>query len=502
MEIEFKLLVAAQDLARVFAAEPVKRRAASPACQAQLASVYYDTPEGDLRSHGIALRLRRENGLWVQTLKGGGSVAGGLHQREETEWLVPGQRLDLARLAQSSHAKLFAGRRVRQGLRPVFSTRFARTAQMLQFDDGSQVELCADRGAIRSGARRAPISEIEIEIKSGNPQRLFDLAQELVDVIPFRLGDRSKSERGYALYTGESARPRKALPVVLERRMPAIAALRRVAGACMGQVQANEEGFCASSDPEYLHQLRVGFRRLRVALSLPRESAWVEALAPLKEEMRWLSSVLGPARNWDVYITETLPPMARHVGAAAELAAFRARSRRLRGLRVETARAAVRSPRYTRLLLAIGALLAGEAGSAAAGVGLRSFAKAALRRHDSRVRRLGAGMAEASAVERHRARIQAKKLRYCAEFFASLHPRGKVKPYVAALSELQDVLGALNDARVGATMTAEVAQGWQRDDARVIGVVQGWIAANDARAQDSLGRAWEAFAGQDSYWDR
>ena len=501
-EIELKLLVPARDLARIFQSGPVTRRAAGQARRSLLTGIYYDTPECDLRSRGVALRLRRENGQWVQALKGEGRIAGGLHQREELEWPVPGRRIDPALLAQSRHSDLFARRRVADSLQPVFTTRFSRTAQSLRFDDGTLVQLCADRGSIRAGTRQAPISELEIELKSGDPIRLYDLAQELVDLLPLRPGDLSKAERGYALLFPEPARPRKALAAALDRDTPAIVALERIAGACMAQIQANEDGFLTSGDPEYLHQLRVGFRRLRVALSLPQEPAWREALAPLKAELQWLFSVLGPARNWDVYVTETLAPLAAHAAGAVDLMAWKARCRRLRARQLEAAREAVRSPRYARLLLALGALLRRPAWAEGAGPLAAQFANIALERHDRRVRRTGGGLALASAEERHRTRIQAKKLRYCAEFFASLYPKKKVKRYVAALSRLQDVLGALNDAGIGASMTVNAAKGWRRGDAQVIGMVQGWIAANEAHLLESLERAWGEFAKQDSYWGR
>ena len=501
-EIELKLLVSARELGRIFELDPVKRRARGAREEKRLVSVYYDTPEGDLRAHRVALRLRQEGTQWVQTLKGGGNASAGLHQRDEFEWQVPARRLNLAVLALTQYAELFAKRRLAGALRPVFTTRFSRIAQPLQFDDGTTAELCADSGTIRAGARREPVSEIEIELVSGNPQKLFELAHELVDKMAFRLGYLSKAERGYALFGGEVGRPHKTDQIVVEGVAPAPAALRQIATVSLAHIQANEAGFLSGWDPEFLHQMRVGLRRLRVALSMPNDPAWREVLEPLKAEMRWLSSVLGPARNWDVYLTEILPPLARHFAGSRALSAYRSRCLRLRRRYVAAARAVVFSPRYTSFLLGLGALLARDSWPGIPALGTEEFAQAVIARRDRKLRRRFGDLARAAPEERHRARIAAKKLRYCAEFFASLYAKRKVKRYIGALSALQDALGAINDAQAGAHMTEQAAKGARtRADPRIVGMVLGWMAANDARAIAALGHVCEQFAKQKPFWD-
>jgi CHAD domain-containing protein len=272
--------------------------------------------------------------------------------------------------------------------------------------------------------------------------------------------------------------------------------------AALAQVQGNEAGFLSGSDPEYLHQMRVGLRRLRAAVTTPADPAWREALAPLNEEMRWLSSALGPARNWDVYLTEILPPLSRHFGNSRALAAFRSRCRGLRRRYLVRAREAVLSRRYRKLLLDLGALLAGESWPGVPEEIAAEFAQAVIARRDRRLRRRLEGLARDSPEERHRARIAAKKLRYCAEFFASVFARRKLRRYVGALAALQDALGAINDARTGAQMTEEAASGARtRADPRIVGVVLGWMAANEARAIAALGPLCDDFERQKSFWD-
>ncbi len=509
MEIEIKLLVARDDFERVLGAQAVKRCAQGRAQTSELTSVYYDTPELDLHSERLALRLRRIDAKsgerWLQALKGGAASTAGLTEREEYEWPVRGRSVDLTLLDATPYGPVFAKRGVREALRPVFTTRFKRTLRRLVLAEGAQAELCADLGEIRAGNRRSRVCEVEIELKSGSPPQpraLFAFAAELLQEVPFRLGALSKAERGYALYRNTPPQPRKAPPVALRPDMSCAEVLQTVARGCLAQVHANEEGFLAGRDPEFLHQLRVGFRRLRVALVMPEDPEWRAALEPLREEMRWLFSLLGPVRNWDVFMTQMLPPLMRHFGADNELARLRARCLRLRRRHVALATAAVGSPRYPALLLSLGMLLYGRPPAALPGSAApaQAFAHAIIERRDRTLRKRGEALSAASPEERHRVRIGAKKLRYCAEFFATLYPQKKVRRYVDALADLQDALGLINDAAVGAAMVTELGRG-ARVDPHVIGLAQGWFAAGEARAIARLSRAWEGFDQCRRFWD-
>ena len=157
MEIELKLLIAREDLERVLDAQVVKRCAQGGAETSELTSVYYDTPDLDLHRERLALRLRQWGEHWLQALKGGAASTAGLTEREEYEWPVSGRSVDLTLLDATPYGPVFAKRRVREALRPVFTTRITRTLRQLALAEGAQAELCADLGEIRAGNRRAPV---------------------------------------------------------------------------------------------------------------------------------------------------------------------------------------------------------------------------------------------------------------------------------------------------------------------------------------------------------
>ena len=497
METELKLLVAPSDLGRVLGSKAVRRYVQGRARTSTLTSIYYDTQQCDLHRAHLALRLRRvqtgSGSRWLQTLKGGAASTAGLTQREEYEWPVRSRRLEFALLETTPYGHMFAKRGVREPLREVFTTCFARTLAQLALAEGARAELCIDSGEIRAGTRRSPICEVEIELKGGNPGALFAFAAQLLREVPFRLGALSKAERGHALNRDASPRPCKALEVALGPRMRRTEVLQTIARACLAQIHANEDGFLGGREPEFLHQLRVGFRRLRVALAMPDDPQWRAALEPLRGEMRWLFSVLGPARNWDVFTSELLPSLTRRFGDDEGFSALRARWLRMRRRRVALARAALNNSRYPALLLSLGTLLYAEPpAQTPERAPALAFARAFVGRRERALRQRGAKLAAASPAERHRVRIAAKKLRYGAEFFATLYPQKKLKSYVAALAELLDLLGMSNDAAMGAALVAESGSGG-RVEPRLIEAVQEWIAAGEAGARERLLPAWEEF---------
>jgi len=206
-------------------------------------------------------------------------------------------------------------------------------------------------------------------------------------------------------------------------------------------------------------------------------------------------------RNWDVFLTQMLPPLMRHLGTDSGLLALRSRCLRLRRRHFALAREALGSPRYCALLLSLGMLLYGRPPAELSGTAAApAFGHAVIARRDRTLRKRGEALASAGPEERHRARIAAKKLRYCAEFFTLLYPQKKVRRYVDALADLQDALGLINDAAVSASVVTELGSGG-RVDPRVIGIVQGWIAAGEARAIERLPRSWDGFEECRRIWD-
>lgn len=507
MEIELKLQIDPADAPALRAHPLIAKYAVGEPVRQTLFSTYYDTPDLTFLKHRAGLRVRQTDSGWVQTMKDGGGVSGGLHSRNEWEAPVASGAPDLAALRELVgtdspwHARL-ADPELESALIPVFSNRFERTAWQLRLPGGQMVELALDLGELERNDVREPISEIELEIKSdsGDAAPLFDFALELQRDIPLRIGNESKAQRGYAMLSPQEPPVVKARTVRLDAHMSAEDALAAIAANCLEQIQGNEAGIVKSADPEHVHQMRVGLRRLRSLLKLYRDLA---SLPPeLAEEFSWLGAELGASRDWEVLADSTLADILRasglHGASEDELPALQLAAQRVAQANRARAAQAVASVRYARMMLGLAAWIHGrrwqrdahpeqKAGLAAA---VKPFAIDVLDAARCRLKKRGRHLAQADAEERHRLRIAAKRMRYATEFLGSLYAQREVRRYVKALSKLQDTLGRLNDAAVAQELLRELAQ---REPAQTLGagIAAGYLAARSERELRGLRRQWK-----------
>lgn len=492
IETELKLHIAAGHLAVLRRHPFLRALSVAPARTVKLYSVYYDTAELKLRRHGMALRLRRIGTRWVQTLKGGGQVSAGLHQRNEWEMPVAAEQLDFDALARSGGV---LPRGVRRHLQPVFVTDFSRSIRLLDFE-GARIELGLDSGEIRAGRSLFPISEVELELKSGEPMQLFRLALALLDLVPLRVEHTSKAEYGYRLFAAGNPAPVKGSFPVLHRGQHPAAALQAMMVACLAQVQANVPGALLELDEEYLHQVRVGLRRLRVVLAIARRVHDDAEATALREQVARLCTDLGHAREWDVFVSQTLRTVAARLpddsGIRALLQASERKRKQLHAATVDS----LDSPDFQRMLLRFGAWLQ-SAQWQEPGIPLQRFARRILQKQQRKVLAQGAAL-QVNPAQLHALRVACKKLRYSVEMFASLFAAAGGKAYLAKLSAVQDDLGALHDIAIADQLLGEL-DGRQRRD--TLEFVRGWIGHEYAGRVAEFARGWRRLARADAFWD-
>jgi triphosphatase len=407
------------------------------------------------------LRLRKDGRRWLQTVKSGGSAQAGLHQREEIEFAVRGKALEWAPLAGTEFEAVLEP--VKQQLDAQFRTLFSRDIRRLIGPSGAEIELAIDQGEIIAGKKREAICELELELKSGSAGDLFDLALELVSRHSLTLSNRSKAERGDALARGlPLAAPVKATDIQLPPDADASTAARLAIENCLAHWQANEAGFLAqpmggSYDSEYLHQLRVSVRRLRVACdSLASLAGWqADTLATIKSPLRQLGQQLGAARDWDVFIEETWPTLHSALDDAAVRTALQESIDLQRDLAHLQARAALQSRETQRVLLLLNRCLA-DTGPAESCTPDASF-EALNRQLDDYQEKLAQGLQDIKELKPgrlHALRIIAKKIRYLTEFTASRYDTEAatqaVDRWLKWLKKAQDVLGSRNDRSTAA----------------------------------------------------
>ncbi|MGH8721473.1 MAG: CYTH domain-containing protein, partial [Burkholderiales bacterium] len=278
-EIELKLEASPEDLRRLRRHPLVRSLAQSRAVTQKLESVYFDTEDHDLAEASLALRVRRIGARRVQTVKGERSAAGGLFERTELEIPIHGDQPNLARIADPDLRARLVDVVGGSPLVEVFRTEFRRTRRVLRKGE-TEWTLDIDEGRIAAGDRSARVHEAELELREGDPAKLFEFALLLQERLDLRPGARSKAERGYALARGEGAAAHPSRRVRIDPDATLEDAVVAIFSHCLAHFTANAD--CASEgvDPEGVHQMRVGVRRTRAAVAL------FEALLPA-ERLRW-----------------------------------------------------------------------------------------------------------------------------------------------------------------------------------------------------------------------
>lgn len=506
MEVELKLLVDSKYKDALLRHPLLSSSGATKPHEQNQSDIYFDTPDLHLRGSNVGLRVRHVNGKWVQNIKSGGSVQGGLHSRHEWESPVAGPSPELARLRgliddKKVRRKVLDAPALQKRLAPVFTTNFKRMVWDLQLQDGSLIECALDHGKIEHDGKNFPISELELELKSGDPRQLFDLALGLQNDIPMHIGNRSKADRGYSLVSPQPETAVKEPRLALSTGMTVEQAFQAIAANCISHMEDNDQIVVKRHDIEGLHQMRVGMRRLRSALNMFK--GLLQLPGEMQNELDWLAGELGDARDWDVLAGSTLPSVAKYVSDPTQIDAVqKAASDKAQKRHVATS-AAVDSPRYTHLMLSMSRWVQtmgwhddkGEA--AAAGSKLAQpvvkFARKILKRDQRRLRARARNLRAATPEARHRLRIAAKKTRYAAEFFDSLFSPKTVRPYIKGLTGLQDELGLLNDAAVAERLLTSMPSGQAQLEASV-SFVKGFLAARAIGEDKTIVKLWRKFA--------
>lgn len=507
-ETELKFIGVEDALSRLRELPSLMRMAAGKrASTRELTSIYFDTGDFALRSAGVALRVRDEGQGYVQTVK---SIDGpDAATRTEIKSAVKSQAPNLKAIDDKRLRRTIAKALGKQVLKPVFAVEMSRTTVLLVPKRGTKIEAAFDTGRVKTVTGEqadVPICEFELELLSGEASDLVACARELTAGLPLTLSMTSKSARGYALASGRVGAPVKSAPLLLPAEVTASDAFGRIVAHCLQHLLGNWESVTVARDPEGIHQMRVGIRRMRCAFAL-FGGPFRAALQPLESEIQWLAGVLGFARDWDVFADEVFRPAVEINGDDARLEALAS----VVGVRRHEAWAnvidALESERFRRLMLDIAAATLRkpwlETSTKAAGRPAGVLARKRVARRFAQAVKLGKKIESLDAKARHRLRIRLKKLRYALDFFTSLFPKRKVNAYLERLGALQDVLGMMNDAAVARTLVEDLLAGEHSDGAALsyaCGVVVGWHQGHGGGHHTTLERHWRRFTKLKPLW--
>jgi inorganic triphosphatase YgiF len=451
-ERELKLECNLDDIGKLLD-HPILTRATSlPQSSGLLRATYFDTPDLVLQQAGIALRIRKHNGRFIQTIKAEGQPRGIALDRTEWEHEVDGN-LDASAAFETPLRPFLENEAIRARIQPLFTVKTIRRAFLI--DTGrATIELALDRMRISARGRSSSATELELELKAGEAREIFRVAKELARTLPLRLSVLAKSDRGYRLLESYDPKPVKARRPPVAADTASAVAFQTIARETLSQIVQNEELWRSSKAPEALHQMRVGLRRLRTAMAFFKPVISGRRARRINVELRWVSKKLNRARDLDVLLErlQSTGVEDRSRQNASGIAEWR-------NAAYETLARKVEKPRFKSAILNAAIWIESGGWLEAPCAKARKtrdkpvvrLARKALARRWKRVSKDVRRIPEISTAKRHALRVRIKALRYGCDFFADAfagHARRK-KAMIKSLEHLQDVLGEMNDISVG-----------------------------------------------------
>jgi CHAD domain-containing protein len=486
-----EFLVGAEDAARLARLPMLSAHRAGRAKKSVVLTVWHDSADKAVSQAGLSLSETR--GRWRLEV---------LHPKVADGWFA-GTPAPLVAEGPSPAALLDE---ISEGARAPIAAFSGHRRDFPLTVEGSPARLSVLEGDLRGVVAQRTLHRLRLD---GPPQAMARLAARLAAQIRLDVPRTSLGAEALALASGapDTQRPRGG-PTVEEGSSVA-QALSGIVAELAETIHFWAPLIGAAQTEEPVHQMRVALRRLRSALSIFRsavrdDAAWLDTLA---KDLQTLAATLGVARDWDVFLGGLGAEAAQACGDDARLAQMLATAARRRDAAYATLRSTMDGPDWQRLGLALALLpiakpwddstspeqaerLASPAESYAAGV---------LDRRLKQLLGVGESLDGVPAEQRHDIRKQAKRLRYTIEFFARLFPEKQVRRYLARLEDLQEDFGTFNDAAVAATLAASLGGG--ADRAFAAGVVQGFGAAAQLRADRHVARSWSRFYRATPFWD-
>ncbi len=480
-EVELKLALAADQQAR-FLRHPLLKQAVERHVDS-LDNIYYDTRDLSLRRRGIALRLRRRGRDWLQTVKLAGSSTAGLSSRSEWETPYAGH-FDFSCIEQAAVREWLQRPKRLARIVPICETRFRRVTWKFSAAPGV-VLLTLDRGWIVAGGRREAISELELELAGAPVQAIFGLALELAQRVTLTPSALSKAERGYRLHTAAPQTPVKAETIALTADMPPSDAFRRIALSSLEHLQQNHTGAVAGEDQEYIHQVRVAMRRLRVALPMFAPILPEPVADSLRGPLSALMERLDDAQRLDVLLGEIVNPVLDALPDEPRLSLLAGEiATRQRAASARTI-AWLAAPEYGRALLTVLERLHQLAPANQSMMPLLRFVRQRLKHLVRELKRLAAAAKISDPESLHALGVGVRRLHRALEMCSSLAAPGRLRRVLKQLAAVEDPLVRLDElTEAGATLMACAGADPRLREA--VTLIGGWHGSRYAKLLSSL----------------
>ena len=470
-------------------------------CQ-MLEAHYFDTSTHCLQKAKLAYRIRREGEQWVATVKGGGSSRGGLHERQEWNVIVQDAKPDITVFSGTEIGNKLIEVLGSEILMPILITRFERTSLDVIMPDGSKIEVSADRGSIVAGSKRAPILEVELELKAGHAASVLKLGAILGREYPLLPESDSKFYRGLKLAGLAADQPSK-LPtsIAIDKNGKVSEGLRSSLVQLIIQILIAQKTFLEDQTQiEALHELRVALRRLRSMLEFSKKLIPEEQYQWYQAELRKIGQSLGQLRDLDVayeHYKQCCEVLANEDKASLGQLLTRCRLSEAKNLHK-----ALQNGLASPLLLDLwAALLDGSMEKFPDhDLTMEEYAIKGLTGWIKAINKQGRSIDWGNTQTVHKVRLQIKKIKYVTQLLQPV--LGEKPQFVFRLETLQDKLGLLTDYESTNTfLTNLVRKNAAKALHRESGMVIGWHSRNKLLIQNKMDKYWGRFYRLTQKWE-
>jgi CHAD domain-containing protein len=478
-----------------------------------LRMLWHDTSHGALAAHGLALTEHTAARATIWRLD--------RIERANGDFWIPGGAK--ACIAASADQAAVVGH-IPNGAAEALIAIAAFEGEVRTLPPHDAVNLAVLSGELRTAVARSAVCRLAL---SGAAPRVTDVALALADQLRVSVPPASVAAEAYA--AARIALPPKHVGApILSRELSAEHAFEHIVAHLLDVILHYAPRAARRDGPEPVHQMRVALRRLRSAFSLFKPAVHSEAVATAQTELKAFGHVLGPARDWDVFLAGTCDEVVALFPGEAPIRRLAQKARRRRDTAYVALSNYLAGPAFRHLAIRLVVLATtrpwrmssppamsesgpslpddptgnlGPSGMADDGaltaVDLADFAAHALRKRFRRLVSVGDDISGFPADVLHAIRLDGKRLRYAAEFFAPLFPRRETRRFIKRMMVLQERLGILNDGAVASGLLKDIGQ----LQTHAGGLVRGYVAAGGTDSRDRIARSWKRFRRQEPFWD-
>lgn len=360
-------------------------------------------------------------------------------------------------------------------------------------------------GQLRSLEAERPVARLSL---AGPLPAVLATARGIAAELPLLPPLAALAEQGRALALGLPARPHRLGAPDTSAATTAEDAFLAAAGHLAEVVRQQSARIRPDAPPEPVHQTRVALRRLRSVFRVFRAATDCAVLRAIDAQLRDVLAVLGPARDWDVFLGGIIRQIEAAFPEEKRIAGLRRAAEAQRRDAYAAVAAMLGGASWRLLLIDLVALLlarpwredAEPQRLAMLAAPVAEFGRSVMDRRWQRLRRAGSDFEELSAEALHELRLDGKRLRYAAEVFAPVFGAKAGRRFLRRVAALQEGLGLANDAAVARGLASKLARPGDGGRAWAVGVLEGWSEARVAASRGDALESWQRLHGKDRFW--